>query len=336
MRSHMSLRNKIFLALLIITLPVIIVAFQNIGTIETFIRTSPGFSDQAGLLLEELLVIESKIEKLGMKMSFGLPEAESRYNQILSEVRASFSIVENLLSTQSVHYPEVETIRQSIENFAHIIERCYPTCAGEALTIQKEQSLLDEGAESLIRKSLTTITGDYRILKDRIEQGNTRGEWSLLALLVLLLGGSYFLAEGLTSRIVSLEKATQGVLNGDLSVPLPAPSRDEIGELIRAFEEMRAKLTHSMVTRRYLETLLNELGEGVIVTNESGEIEVANPAACTLLEGALDQRSSVQYSTQIHTCFTLQPENSPVTITTRDNKKRLITVTSAPLIDGDR
>lgn len=329
----MSLRNKIFFALLIITLPMVIVAFQNIKTIENFIRNSPGFSDQAGVIMEELLFIESKIEKLGMSLASNVPGRASHHSSSLSEIRTSFSIVENLLSAQATGYPEIEAIRKSLSRFEQMIERCHSSCKEESHTIQREQALFDENVESLIRKTLAIITGDYKDLKEKIREGNVRGEWSLLALLILLLGGSYFLALGLTHRIVSLQVATQGVLKGDLFVPLPPPSHDEIGELISAFEGMRANLTNSMVTRRYLETLLNELGEGVIVTNQDGEIEVANPAASDLLDGAYEKEKGSRYEIRAHGTFTLPTEQRHIAIITRDGEERLITITSAPLLN---
>jgi signal transduction histidine kinase len=70
-----------------------------------------------------------------------------------------------------------------------------------------------------------------------------------IALAVSWLAG-YLAALGITRRISRLEAAAERIAGGDFSEPVVDPHRDEIGELARAFETMRQRLSQLDHARR--------------------------------------------------------------------------------------
>jgi len=105
---------------------------------------------------------------------------------------------------------------------------------------------------------------------------------ALLALgLALLL--SLKLTHGLGAAIGALTRAARNVGAGDLDVRTHLRGRDEIASLAAAFNDMAARL-RVMVRdlreeKRKSETILERLGEAVIVTDRGGRITVCNQAA---------------------------------------------------------
>jgi len=78
--------------------------------------------------------------------------------------------------------------------------------------------------------------------------------------LLLALGGGYLVARALARRVRRLEQAAQEVAAGQFLDPLPVDSRDELGELTKAFNEMQLQLRQVEVARKeFVATASHEL-----------------------------------------------------------------------------
>jgi len=108
----------------------------------------------------------------------------------------------------------------------------------------------------------------------------------LAAALLLAVVCSFFLSyviASLTSSPLRKMASVAGLIGkGNFGVRIPVTSRDEIGELAAMMNEMTAKIEEQMgkisAERNRLDTILRGMGEGVIVTDTSGNITLANPA----------------------------------------------------------
>jgi len=113
----------------------------------------------------------------------------------------------------------------------------------------------------------------------------------LLAVLCSLLL-SYVLSS-ITSRPLRNMAASAALIGkGDFSSRIHVASRDEIGELATVMNEMAEKIEDQLerisAERNRLDTILRGMGEGVIVTDHSGVVTLANPAFRTLFSPAED------------------------------------------------
>jgi len=80
-----------------------------------------------------------------------------------------------------------------------------------------------------------------------------------VALLVALVGG-YLVAQALARRVGRLEQGARLMAEGRFVEPLPVDSRDELGELTRAFNEMQQRLRQVDVARKeFIATASHEL-----------------------------------------------------------------------------
>ena len=127
--------------------------------------------------------------------------------------------------------------------------------------------------------------------KDEVGQ---RMEWTSTAMsyLLAIVIGSIFvlglvLARRISDPIRELISGTLRVSRGDLGFTIPKPSDDEIGDLVSSFNTMTAALDKSRNAlterKRYIETIISNVGAGIISTDWHGKVDTFNGAAEELL-----------------------------------------------------
>lgn len=123
---------------------------------------------------------------------------------------------------------------------------------------------------------------------------------SMVALIVLLLSlwASIVSARRLVAPIRDLAEGTQAVAEGDYQKRIPVPGHDELGVLVRSFNEMteRIAMAQSEIRRSqheaeiqsaYLETVLTHLSSGVLSFDADARLRTHNDAAEHILRATL-------------------------------------------------
>ncbi len=113
----------------------------------------------------------------------------------------------------------------------------------------------------------------------------------ILTLIAILL--ATIIAERTARPVDRLTKAVGRLAGGDLNARIMVHSNDEIGRLTHAFNEMgdelRNKVDNLANERSRLATILENMADGVLITDLAGIIQLINPAACELLGTKADQ-----------------------------------------------
>jgi len=166
--------------------------------------------------------------------------------------------------------------------------------------------------EPLTLQALYRIPGRLSILADNVESQIVRYKklaylrtplkysYILTLSLVLVLSllsavwAAFFSARRLVEPIGILADGTRAVAEGDYSKRLPVTSEDELGFLVRSFNDMTRRLSKARDQaqssqqeiegqRAYLETVLGSLSSGVLSISNDGELRTVNEAACQIL-----------------------------------------------------
>ena len=143
--------------------------------------------------------------------------------------------------------------------------------------------------ERLIEKSVR----DYEQL--RVNRNETRYQYqSILALITLFIAFvatwiALFLSRQITEPISALLKASHEVRQGNLAYRVERGAIDELGKLVRAFNDMTADLEASSkeleLRRRFTETILESIPTGVISVARDGRILKVNRAFQQMFSG---------------------------------------------------
>jgi signal transduction histidine kinase len=114
---------------------------------------------------------------------------------------------------------------------------------------------------------------------------------AVLGAIALGILAGFLIAAKIAQRVERLADAAGQMAAGSLEAPLETGGRDEIGELARALESMRASLQESFgvltADRNKLEAIFDGLTDAVMVVDDEGPLRFSNSSATALLEGGL-------------------------------------------------
>jgi two-component system phosphate regulon sensor histidine kinase PhoR len=112
---------------------------------------------------------------------------------------------------------------------------------------------------------------------------------------VLSLVMAVFIAERTARQVRRLTQVARRMASGDLDARLYQTSRDEVGQLTYAFNNMADELRQRMVDlgdeRGRLAAVLENMADGVLITDQRGLVRLINPAAARILE--VDEGESI-------------------------------------------
>jgi nitrogen fixation/metabolism regulation signal transduction histidine kinase len=136
---------------------------------------------------------------------------------------------------------------------------------------------------------------------------------SLVLLLSLLaaIWAAFFFARRLVAPIADLVEGTRAVAAGNYAKRLPLPSRDELGFLVRSFNEMTERIDQATAEARlsqqqlaeqhaYLEVVLAHLSSGVITIDTDMCLHTANATAGQILNVDIHDYTGKPLDTLVH------------------------------------
>jgi two-component system phosphate regulon sensor histidine kinase PhoR len=170
-----------------------------------------------------------------------------------------------------------------------------------------------------------------------------------VAFLVVL--GAAVLAVIIAERVARPVRQLTGVVQrataGDLNARLLPTTRDEIGELTRSFNQMAIHLRRTIASltdqQNQLSAVLDNMADGVLITDDRGLVALINPAAAELLGADKEQalgRSFAQVARDHRIidlwrrCYKEREEQvEPIEM---DRQDAFLQVIATPLGEGDR
>src|SRR5215203_3496801 len=112
-------------------------------------------------------------------------------------------------------------------------------------------------------------------------------EQALIGAVVLGVLAGFLIAVAISHRVVGLARAAGEMAGGSFDAPLKASGPDEIGDLARALDSMRASLKESFgvltADRNKLAAIFDGLTDVVMVVDYEGPVRFSNSAASRLL-----------------------------------------------------
>jgi signal transduction histidine kinase len=111
---------------------------------------------------------------------------------------------------------------------------------------------------------------------------------ALIGAVILGILAGFLIAVAISHRVVNLARAAEEMAGGSFDAPLKTGGPDEIGDLARALDSMRASLKESFgvltADRNKLAAIFDGLTDAVMVVDYEGPVRFSNSAAARLLD----------------------------------------------------
>ena len=113
---------------------------------------------------------------------------------------------------------------------------------------------------------------------------------ALIAAVAIGMLAGLFIAVAISHRVVGLARAAEEMAGGSFDAPLKTSGPDEIGDLARALDSMRAALEESFgvltADRNKLAAIFDGLTDAVMVVDFEGSVRFSNKAAGRILDSS--------------------------------------------------
>jgi two-component system phosphate regulon sensor histidine kinase PhoR len=105
---------------------------------------------------------------------------------------------------------------------------------------------------------------------------------AIVVTVVFIIVAGWLIARVFTRSVRQVAEASKKIASGELSQRIDTGATDETGELADSFNQMSIRLTEMIETisedRARLESILDNIADGVIMTDADGKIQLANKA----------------------------------------------------------
>ncbi|UPT73686.1 MAG: ATP-binding protein [Elusimicrobiota bacterium] len=162
-----------------------------------------------------------------------------------------------------------------------------------------------------------------------------------ISAIVVAIGGVAFglvlvLVRGILAPIRGLLSGISSIGVGDYDVRVPVLSRDELGELAESFNAMSAQLARTTVSKEYVEGVLENMRDLLLVTDSAGRVKTANHAAAEALGGAVVGRPLAELlSSDDGFAAPKAARDAEVALLAKDGGRIPALLSSAPLRDRE-
>ena len=166
---------------------------------------------------------------------------------------------------------------------------------------------------------------------------------ALLLGLLFAIWAALYSAQRILSPVPELARGIEAVAKGEYSQHLPTGRRDELGQLVDAYNDMIRRLANARFvaeTRRltiqqqhaYLHTILEHLSSGVISISGEGKLMTANHAASTILGTDLERH----YRKPVADLHREHPELQPLWDLMEQQRQGALGLDRQLRLDGER
>ncbi|MDA0335830.1 MAG: HAMP domain-containing protein [bacterium] len=152
-------------------------------------------------------------------------------------------------------------------------------------TDESEAFLLLGPADRAGQRRLATIRLGLPLDRafDTADRISNQVMWIVTVINVLAMGVTLFCVRRILLPVQQMAAATERIAAGDLGQSVPVLSHDEIGELAHSFNRMSRELATTTVSVDFLDNILDNMRDVLIVTHADGSVRRVNRAALALL-----------------------------------------------------
>jgi two-component system, OmpR family, phosphate regulon sensor histidine kinase PhoR len=277
----MSIRSKLFLTYLL----VILLALGTLG-----LYMSREIDRRYRATFEDNLVAQATLLRDIISADFSSAPQTGRLQREIQQLSGEIGLRVTLIDPTGTVLADSEHDPRTMENHATRPEVRQAFTQGQGRGIHTSRTL---GVQMLYVavpvKRANKIVGVVRLAQPltQLDAAQKRLQaaifWGALLALLLALLVSIKLTHDLSADIRALSRTAKHLAAGELEAKAIVHSGGEVGALASAFNEMAARLARLLAEttqeQRKVATILEKIGEAIIVADQNGHISFCNPMA---------------------------------------------------------
>jgi len=289
----LTIRKKLFISGAIVVFFIILISITGVTCVQILKRNSNLIAVEY-LELECIQDIRFSISLVNTPISEFIIENDPKHHkdfiEKISDAKAQIQSCKTVLSER-----HSKGILQKIGNYISEVDSIGRELFKiDEARISSKRLILTSQINNKLEKSLDGILELQEETKNELNKYVKINETALLhstmtiisfgiiLTLVVLSGGLIFI-KSLNSPIAHLMGTIVQVSKGNLEAKVKVTSRDELGLLAGAFNEMLERIEKVTVSRNYYDNILNSMFNGLIVTDNVGKITSLNESASRFL-----------------------------------------------------
>ena len=310
----MRLGTKLLLSFLAVALLVLITGslsyYMSNETKENLIRESQQSATELQILTEMTVTLQNSIlytrnfliesEKLreGDQTLRTSSQVRQAREMILNSTDRFLEVHERYTKTaerDGMHSPELMDLHLQMDMLMGSLMVAYGPYRGlidELLDQDVEQSYGEEifnvTIEPYFRNTLLPLLENLRNNSNRyldLQQANLEEQADRTVrriILITILGFvasvlfAFIIYRSITQPVNTLTTAAKKIGSGNLDQRIKLRSKDELSRLADTFNQMAENLSKSMVSRSYVNNIIQSMGDMLFVTNDEGTIQMSN------------------------------------------------------------
>lgn len=301
----MKLKQKMFIGFIAVSLLVGVVGFLGLYNDNKIVSSFESGDEHFGPIIEASGEVSSYAKRAeGHALLFLTLHNESdrqKFYMRIASLREQNSIINarvrnpqarKILDDIKYQTDELQSIGESL--FQAYDYETYTTGNFEAKNHEELIQKLDNAAAEIRNDGLelAKIEVAMKTEQEQIAKRNASYLYNMSLIIILLavfmaLVLGYIFSKNIVDPVIKLKEKAIEIGKGNLGARIGVTSKDEIGELARAFNGMASDLQKSndeiVSAKEYTENIVRSMSDTLIAVSPQGTIQIVNPAACMLL-----------------------------------------------------
>jgi PAS domain S-box-containing protein len=294
----MKIREKLLGGFLLVSALTLIVSYCAGLLVQE--RTVANFDEVAGKTLPGNVALAQMTSELYHALFLLAQYAEQPDEATKKKIEQSISILGTYKTMHQMYHPADEALHARIEG---MVEEFNRSVASYLLLVRKNpdpdevsaaRRKIDNMLEVFLRSINPHIEKEFpaslrklQEAKEMTAQARKAFIISGIAILLVSLILSFFIAHLLTTSLRTLSTAARQIGAGRLDLSLPATTSDELSDLIREFNQMAINLsgmrTDLLTAQKFTANIVDSMADSLVVINPAAVIVSINSATRTLL-----------------------------------------------------
>ncbi len=235
---------------------------------------------------DQSLFVSSQIRQSRQIVMESLDQFSESLDNI-SKIRATSTSAGEISSVNPTQITELsDSLRQSFSYYNSLVRELYeldesPEMSNEIFNITIEpyfRNTLLPVLQDLRKANYASIDLQMEVLQTKADETVIKIVlYSVLAFLISLILAT-LVYRSISKPISELTAGAEEMGSGNLSQRIELNTDDELSDLAKTLNGMAENLNKSMVSRTYVNNIIQSMGDMLIVTNPDGEILLANNA----------------------------------------------------------